>query len=183
MKLFGLVDLRSQRGLTVLELMIAMAITAAVLSALTGVIFSADDVSRTWGQRVYDAGAEEMLPDMLQADTHRYLVCSGAGSYTLQLCVPGTSAPAVTYGTDSACSAACDVVRTLTGDGSQTVVARGLLHRPQFSATCTQSAGATSGVLQVTGLIFPPGMGGAGSSTAQSPLVVYFNAPLGGCTT
>jgi prepilin-type N-terminal cleavage/methylation domain-containing protein len=183
-RLTQILDPRSQRGMSVLELLVAMAITSLVLSALAGVIFGAYDLTRDWGQRVYDSGVEDGLPASLQADAHRYLACSAtSGAYTLQLCLPATTSVAVTYTTSDGCDSggACDLVRTTASSGASAVVARRLQRRPQFTVSCTSSAGATSGVISVAGLVFPPSLGGAPSASAQSPLVVYFDAPAGGC--
>ncbi|HEX6348751.1 MAG TPA: prepilin-type N-terminal cleavage/methylation domain-containing protein [Candidatus Dormibacteraeota bacterium] len=184
MRLTKILDPRSQRGMSVLELMIAMAITSLVLSALAGVIFGAYDLTREWGQRVYDSGVEDGLPAALQADAHRYPACSATSdAYTLQLCLPATTAVVVTYTTTAGCdsSGACDLVRTTESSGASAVVARRLLQRPRFTVTCTSSAGATTGVISVAGIAFPPSLGGAPSAASQSPLVVYFAAPAGGC--
>lgn len=182
---FSLVQARSQKGLTLVEFVISMAVTSLVLAGLTGVVFATYQVTRTWSQRVYEAGAEELLPEALQADAHRYLACSPtADAFVLELCLPGTRSRAVTYATPSGCDAAagCDLVRGIP-DGSQSIVARGLKQRPRFTVTCTAGAASTSGVVTVTGLVFPAAAAAADPAARQQPIVVYFSSPAGGCGT
>jgi len=170
-----------QEGLSLIELIISMAITSIVLSVLTGVVFGAYQINRTWGQRIYESGAEALLPNALQADAHQFSVCPGsADSYRLPMCLPGTSALVATYSTDPGCAGSCDLLRT-RADGSATVVARGLTQRPQFSTSCAAGSASVAGTLTVTGLAFPPGTGGGAIPAPQPPLVVYFQAPIGGC--
>lgn len=170
-----------QDGLSMVELIIAMAITSIVLSVLTGVVFGAYQISRTFGQRVYEGGAQALLPSALQADAHKFGVCPGASDpYALHLCLPGTGALVASYSTDPQCASSCDLVRT-HADGSTTVLARALTQRPRFSTRCETSSGSVAGTLSVTNLAFPPGTGGGPIPSPQPPLVVYFQAPLGAC--
>ena len=168
-------SLRSQSGMTLVELIIAMAITAVVLAALAGVVFGANLVSNSWGQRTYLAETAQLLPNALQADVHRYVPC-GTGA-ELDLCLPaqagGPVGPKmVTYTAGSGCP--CDLVRVDSELGTRTLVVRGLEALPSFTASCAQSGGVDSGVIAVT-------LRYHGDAVAEPPLEVFFRAPYGGC--
>jgi len=175
---------RSQRGISVLEMVIALAVSSLVLASLVGVVFGAFALTRAWGQRIYESNAATLLPDQLQEDSHRLSICSaGAGpSPELDLCEAGTSTAVVRYGTNAGCliAGACDVTRTYLPSGGTTVLARSMLARPQFTVSCRAAAGVSSGQVLVTELRFPPGEGGSPTSASES-LVVFFRTPAGGC--
>jgi len=173
---------RSQRGMTLVEMVIALAVSSLVLVAITGVLFGAFDLTRTWGQRIYESGAANLLPDQLQADAHRLAPCPGSpDTFQLQLCVAGSASPVIRYDTAAACSASCDLVRTYLPAGTTTVVARSLEQRPQFQVACAAPGAVTSGQLTVLGLRYPPGDGGSPRPGVLESVVVFFRAPAGAC--
>lgn len=173
-----------QRGMSLLEMMIALAVSSLVLVSLAGVVFGAYVLTRTWGQRIYESGAGALLPDQLQADSHRLSLCPGSSDpYRLQLCEAGSPAPVVIYATADGCDSAgsCDVARTYVPTNGSTVLARSLRSRPQFTVSCRSAGAVSTGQVLVQGLLYPAGEGGAAPSSADKPLVVYFRTPVGGC--
>jgi prepilin-type N-terminal cleavage/methylation domain-containing protein len=168
----GAVKHRGQRGLTLIELILAMAVTSFVMVALVGIVFAVNQVSMAWGQRTYLSQAAPLLPNTLQADAHRYLPCnSGATSSSLQLCLPNGQ-PAVTYAAGGSCP--CDLTRTNELTGTRTVVVHGLLEQPAFATTCAPAGGVSAGSISIR-------LRYQGDAALQAPVVVYFRAPAGGC--
>lgn len=165
-------NLRSQSGLTLIELVIGMAITAVVLAALSSVVMGANALSRTWGQRTYLVETAQLLPNQLQADAHRYVPCSvtSAGN-ELHLCLPG-GREMVTYTAGGACP--CDLVRTDQVLGSTTVVVRGMTSPPSFTTTCSVQGSVDFGSIAAA-LTYQ------GGTAAEPPVVVYYRAPTGTC--
>ena len=165
-------SVRSQSGYTLVELIIALTITASVMAGLSGVVFGANLISGTWGQRTYLAQTTQLLPNRLQVDAHHYVPCSGQPvGGELHLCLPG-GPEMVTYTAGTGCP--CDLVRTDRQVGSSTVVVRGLQAPPTFSATCSPSGGVDAGSISLT-------LKYHGDSSAQPPVQVFFRAPLGSC--
>lgn len=161
-------SLRSQSGMTLVELMIAMAITAVVLAALAGVVFGANLVSNSWGQRTYLAETAQLLPNALQADAHRFVPCRTGAE--LDLCLPG-GPTMVAYRASAGCP--CDLLR-VDNLGRETVVVRGLAQPPSFTASCAIAGGVDSGVITVL-------LQYHGDTAPAPPLPVPFSAPLGSC--
>lgn len=170
----------SQSGVGLIELIVAMAVTATVLVGLIGIVYGADLVTRTWTQRVYLADAAGSMAVMLQADTHRLLPCSQDG-IELDFCQSdGNGTRVVTYTSQPAgcgsSGAACDLTRTDLATGGRQTVARGLLAAPIFVSECLAGSVVSAGRITVAGLRYP-GDGLAGQPT----LSVYFRAPAGAC--
>lgn len=163
---------RCQRGITLVEMVIAMSVTAIVMVALAGVVFAANEVSRAWGQRTYLSQETPLLPNALQADAHRYPPCGAAGSGgALRLCLPNGE-PAVTYAATGSCP--CVLIRTDELSGSRTVVVRGLLEQPTFTTSCTPAGPVSAGAISLS-------LRYHGDAAPQQPVVVYFRAPAGSC--
>ena len=163
---------QSQSGMTLIELILAMAVTALVLAALGGVVFGANMVTRTWGQRTYLSETVQLLPSSLQADTHRYVPCSGQPTGTdLHLCLPG-GPEMVTYSSGNGCP--CDLLRTDRQFGSVTLVVRGLEAPATFAASCTTAGAIDRGSVSVTVRYH-------GDAATQPPVQVFFKAPAGSC--
>lgn len=165
-------NLRSQSGVTLIELVIALAISGSVMIALTSVVMGANLLGNTWGQRTFVAQAAQMLPNQLQSDAHRYVPCSGArGGQDLHLCLPaGTEM--VSYTVQGGCP--CDLVRTDRVLGSTTVVVRNMPSPPSFTTACSVQGAVDQGSITVA-LTY------AGDFHPEVPVVVYFRAPAGTC--
>ncbi len=174
--------LRSQRGTTLVELVIAMTVSAMIVGALAGVIYAATQLSDKWGSRLSDAQQAESVPNAISADAARFAVCSPDGN-DLTFCNSAGTA-IVHYATPVSCP--CDLVRTVSWvdaggvlqTGPVSVVARALVQRPWFVAECTQggSAAGDTGFLMITKVQF------AGDVKAQPLQPIFFRAPAGGCT-
>jgi prepilin-type N-terminal cleavage/methylation domain-containing protein len=167
------VNLRDQRGMTLVEMLIAMSVTAIVMVALAGIVFAATEVGITWGQRTYLSQETPLLPNALQADAHRYPPCdpAGSGSSSLHLCLPNGLA-AVSYAANGACP--CDLMRTDELTGARTVVVRGLLEQPAFTTACAPAGSVSAGSISLR-------LRYHGDAVPQQPVVVYFKAPAGRC--
>ena len=170
---------RSQSGVGLVELIVAMAVTASVLIGLTGVVYGAEVVTRTWSQRVYIADASGTVAVMLQADSHRLLPCSPDGA-ELDFCQPdGAGTRVVTYTSlPAGCPSGghpCNLTRTDLVTGGKLTVARGLQLAPQFTPECQAGASVSAGRIRVDGLRYP------GDLLGQPTLSVYFRAPAGAC--
>jgi prepilin-type N-terminal cleavage/methylation domain-containing protein len=88
-----------QRGETLIELMLALAITGLVLAGLAGVTYTVSDRFEHWAERITAASAGSAVAATVQADSHRYVPCTvpAAGQAQLVLCSPLDCRPAVTY--------------------------------------------------------------------------------------
>jgi prepilin-type N-terminal cleavage/methylation domain-containing protein len=93
------VNLTSQRGQTLVELLIGIAITGIVLAAVAGLLYTVSDRFAGWGDRLDSATDGFGLAGALQADGHRYRPCGSGTSLTFCRTVGdcGPRAPAVTY--------------------------------------------------------------------------------------
>jgi len=90
---------RSQRGQTLVELLVGIAITGIVLAAVAGLLYTVSDRFAGWGARLDTASDGFGLAAALQADGHRYRPCGSGTSLsfcrTIGDCSP--TLPAVTY--------------------------------------------------------------------------------------
>jgi hypothetical protein len=164
---------KSQSGMTLVEVVISMGVTAIVLVGLVGIVFEANQVSQMWNQRTYLARAQPLLADQLRMDARHFVPCPGSSSSaTLHLCL-GNGVAAVSYGTSGGCP--CDLLRTDASDGSQSVVARGLQQPPTFASSCATTAGVDTGTITVGALRYP------GDAAVEPPIVIAFRAPAWSC--
>ena len=120
-----------QRGQTLVELLVGLAVTAIVLGAMTGLLYTVSDRATRWGDRVNQASNGFALASALQADGHRYTVpCTNGYVQQLRLSMPGTGAQ-VTYASIGNASDGWVVTRT---EGSRTAASVGRLRsQPAFS--------------------------------------------------
>jgi prepilin-type N-terminal cleavage/methylation domain-containing protein len=91
-----------QRGMTLVELLVAMAITSILLLGLANVFFDVTYRYQDWAHRLQTASVGVSLAANLQVDSHRYVHCDstplGQPVYTIQLCpADATGSAAVTY--------------------------------------------------------------------------------------
>jgi prepilin-type N-terminal cleavage/methylation domain-containing protein len=93
------VNLQSQRGQTLVELLVGIAITGIVLAAVAGLLYTVSDRFAGWGARLDTATDGFSLAGALQADGHRYRPCGSGTSLTFCRTVGDCSptVPAVIY--------------------------------------------------------------------------------------
>jgi hypothetical protein len=144
---------RGQHGATLVELLVSMAVTSAILVGLAGVSGVAQRVIEPWMQRSLDAQSANRLGDWLDRDSRVYVPC-GSGA-TLAFCTPHDSLAAVIYRMDGS-----NLVRS-AGDATATIV-RGTT--VTFGVQCRRSSAVDSGVI-----------------TTSTGLAVRFRAPQGSC--
>jgi hypothetical protein len=126
-----------ERGQTVVELMVGMAVTAIVLGALSGLLFVASDRGNHWVDKVNSAADGFALASSLQADLHSYVPCPGTylsdTMPNLMLNTPGSSDGAVMYYASSRPGIQYhDIRRVESSPVSQSRRIGGSAHHPVF---------------------------------------------------
>jgi prepilin-type N-terminal cleavage/methylation domain-containing protein len=92
-----------QRGMTLVELLVSMAVTSILLVGLTSAFFDVSGVYGKWANRLQGAQISTGLAASLQLDTRRYVFCGqtqpgGIPEPYLDLCWPDQlGTPAVRY--------------------------------------------------------------------------------------
>jgi prepilin-type N-terminal cleavage/methylation domain-containing protein len=174
---------RDQRGMTLVELLVAMTVTSIVLVGITGVLVAGYHAADQWGQKISEAQTANQLAGRLDQDLHRYVPCKGSGGDHLDLCLPGdVSHATVTYVTSppgGPCP--CTLLRKDAVTGVRSVVTRDLVAQPSFVLACTPSNTVYTGYVDIQNLVYQPS-GQAPVPQASPPgLVLYFRAPHGSC--
>jgi type II secretory pathway component PulJ len=161
---------RGQDGQTLVELLVGLAVTAIVLGALVGVLYTASDRATRWGDRVNSAANGFTLASALQADAHRYYPCPTKDGLDFRApLTPAGQSPPVAYRVSRADSSGPGAgwVMTRTEDGRSATVGR-LAHQPAFSLA--------DGAIHVSGVL----IGIPGHPPQPGDMVVYYR-PLGSC--
>jgi hypothetical protein len=155
---------RAQGGQTLVELLVGLAVASVIVGALGGVLFTVSDQFSRWGDRIQAATQGFELAADLQADGHRYVLCSGAAAAMpprgLTFCRLTDCSPVATY-SSQAQGGGFAVVRTVGGRAALVERATGT---PSFNVP---SAGSTL-ILSVDGV------------RAGGPVVVYAVPPSEG---
>ncbi|MBO0729894.1 MAG: prepilin-type N-terminal cleavage/methylation domain-containing protein [Acidimicrobiaceae bacterium] len=162
--------MNNQRGLTLVELVVALSIMSFLLLGLGSVLFIANNAVGLWSQQVTEGETLNQLSGTLEQDLRLYAPCRSQPPGELYLCIPRSEdqSPLVTYSRPSK-----DLVRRVTG-GSTVVVARGLSGSPSFVISPCTPGGVDSGSVTVQGLLYP-------GQDKPRDLVVYFRSPGGEC--
>jgi prepilin-type N-terminal cleavage/methylation domain-containing protein len=179
----GAVNLRGQRGMTLVELLMAMTVTAIVLLGISGALMVGYHVAALWGQKISEAQTANQLSGWLDQDLHRYVPCSPQGG-ELDLCLPGDPAQnhMVTYKTSvPAGGCPCAIVRTDVITGAQSVVTRDLVTVPLFVPRCGTAGGGEPGYLEVSSLQYESSSEAPPPSISPQPLTLDFRAPGVSC--
>ena len=163
--------LRDQRGQTLIELLIGIAVTGLVLTALGGLLYTVSDRFAAWGNRLDSATDGFDLAAALQSDSHRYVPCGPNGGSQLTLCPTtngcSTTDPlAVHYNSQGPASNQAGrvvVTRTVGNTGKTTRVGT-------FGTPVTFTFGA--GAIQVSG---------RETGGLAQELIVYYHAPVPKC--
>jgi Prokaryotic N-terminal methylation motif len=154
---------RSQAGLSLVELIIGMAVTALVLSGVVAIVFTLTNSYNAWVGRIGSASNGDVLAAAIQADAHRLIACPASTS-ELDFCqVDGKMVVAYRSQGPSPYTV------TRSSGGSSQVMVRGLAAGPTYHVDCDGSAGVYSGYVEADGI---SGLGA---------LRVYFRSPLGTC--
>jgi len=172
-----------QRGMTLVELLVAMAITSILLVGLATVFFDITSRYQDWAHRLQTASVGAGLAASLQADGHRYVHCDstpvGHQVYTIQLC-PGDAvgSAAVTY---QVSPSAPFVISRQEGTQSAVFMVRSTgSTRPTLWMDCFDNGSTLSGHIHVYSLRLP---GDSLDPTSGETFSVYYVAPRGsrGC--
>jgi len=176
---------RSQAGVTTVELIITMAITAIVLVAASGVLGVANQAYGKWQQPLSDASAAPILgilASSIQADSHVYNTCSSSAA-ELDFCVPGGAPgdPAqvvVVVRYKAVPSAAGNNIVRYAGaaPGTSMEVVPRLGQAPSFHVFC-QPGSTSAPILTGRILVTPINYNGP-----KPDVTVFFDAPVGGCS-
>lgn len=166
-------NVRDQRGMTLVELLVGMAVSTIVLVGITGVLYGVTSNYQKWIDRVGDASTGTALAAAIQADSHRYVVCRATNKeLELDFCLPNSTTPAVIYAT-SASGPPYSIMRTQINGPSAlvTLVGRGHHGQPVFwSEDCRAAGGTVSGHIHVYAL--------RDASRGSESFSVYYRAPL-----
>jgi len=171
-----------QRGMTLVELLVALAVTSIILVGLNGVFLVATEHYQQWSNRIHSASIPVALASDLQSDSHRYVVCSDlfVSSDTLDLCAAENLAagPLVRYRVTGA--APFMIVREAPVGAAPIFLARGQTNaRPSFWADCYNSGGdVVSGHIHVYDLRAGDGSDGSDATHYdRNNFMVYYTAP------
>lgn len=154
---------RNQRGQTLIELMIGIAITGLVLTALGGLLYTVSDRFAGWGNRLDTATNGFGIASSLQADSHRYVTCQAGDGTTLTFCLPTPGCISkVTYAASLRSGTNNDHpwVLTRTEETKTTLMARAVA-QPRFTDT--------GGVIRVYGI------------DTSLTVTVFYHAPVRQC--
>jgi prepilin-type N-terminal cleavage/methylation domain-containing protein len=172
-----------QRGMTLVELLVAMAIMSILLVGLANVFFDVTARYQDWAHRLQTASVGAGLAASLQADGHRYVHCDstplGAQVYTIELCpADATDSAAVTY---QVSSSSPFVISRQTGTKSAAFMVRSTgSTRPTLWMDCFDNGSTLSGHIHVYYLRLP---GDSLDPNSGETFSVYYVAPRGnrGC--
>lgn len=143
---------RFQRGMTLVELLVAMAIMSVVLVALSGVLYDVTRYYQGWSDRIADASTGGALATAIQGDSNRWVPCRDFDHETeMDFCVPGASDRTAAY-TVSRDGATYSIFRQDLSDGSggkKVLLARGVPRQPSFWTECHPAPGTVWGHIHV----------------------------------
>ena len=170
-----------QRGMTLVELLVAMAVTSILLVGLTSVFFDVTSTYQGWAHRLQTAATGVSLAASFQADAHHYVHCDSTPLQThvavLAFCdADDTGNPAVTY---QVTGAGPYVITRQQGSQAATFLVR-TDALPNLWMDCFDNGNVVSGHIHVYNLRLP-----ADSLDPKSveTFSVYYVAPRGtrGC--
>jgi hypothetical protein len=158
--------------MTLVELLVAMAVTTIVLSGLGGVLYDVSGRYQGWADQVSRASTGMAIAAAIQADSHRYVVCQPTNrGPELDFCLPDTGTRVVTY-VVSGSGAPYSIVRTQLPAGPSVLVASQLPQPPSFWDECIQlpGSGTVSGHIHIYNFRVDP--------RSDQSFSVYYHAPL-----
>jgi prepilin-type N-terminal cleavage/methylation domain-containing protein len=170
---------RSQRGMTLVELLVSMAVMSLLLLALGGALVNVTGRYQGWADRLGNAMVGPSLAASLQQDSHRYVVCVTLRKRltTFDLC-PALSAHTVAVRYQVSGAAPYVITRESPAGGSRAFLARSLGRaQPEFWADCADAGNVVSGHIHVYNLRLDDGDGGSGARVNSENFMVYYAAP------
>ncbi len=176
----------SQRGATLVEVLVAMGVASILLVGLGSALLNVSGRYQSWVDRLSSASTGDGLAANLQSDSHRYVVCGPQQAVqTLYMCFPDNLDPAnamVRYSVSG--SGPYVITRQARTDQSGAFVARSLsTTQPNFSVDCSDAGDTVSGHIVVHNLRLQDGAGNSGPSVSSESFSVYYLAPWrSGCT-
>jgi hypothetical protein len=170
--------------MTLVELLVAMAVTSILLVGMTGAFFTVTSKYQDWAHRLQTASVGAGLAASLQADSHRYVRCDSTALApqhvsTLQLCpADATTAAAVTYQVSA--STPNVISRQPSSQAAAFMLRSTGTATPYFTIDCFDNGSTLSGHIHVYNLRLPSDSLIADSGETFS---VYYVAPRGtrGC--
>jgi type II secretory pathway pseudopilin PulG len=171
--------------MTLVELLVAMAVTSILLVGLGNVLINVSSRYLDWANRLNTASTGTALASSLQADGHRYVLCTGYGGQgqVLDLCYANdrqsqdavvrytitTQQPFIVSRQQPAGSPGAFLARSLSTD------------QPYFWADCIDTGNTASGHIHVYHLRLDDGAGGTGGGADSENFSVYYVAPRTAC--
>lgn len=172
-----------QRGMTLVELLVSMAVTSIILLGLTAVFFNVSGRYESWAARLATASTGPGLAAAIQADSHRYVPCGDTTDVqTFDLCPADRSADAANWAVQYVVSSGFPYVitRQQRGRPATFMVRSASETRPSFWADCFDGGATVAGHIHVYHLRVDDGAGGGdGSRQAvdSENFSVYYVAP------
>jgi hypothetical protein len=161
--------------MTLIELIVAMAVTSIVLVGLTSVLYSVSNRYQSWVDRVGTASIGFPLAASLQADSHRYVPCNGPRQHDLSqldFCFANDrdGVARVRYAVGAAGPPYSISRQQLVPKGATVLMARSQGGGPpSFWFDCAASSGAVSGHVHVYNF--------RQSTGSSENFSVYYRAP------
>jgi prepilin-type N-terminal cleavage/methylation domain-containing protein len=180
---------RSQRGMTLIELLVSMSVTSILLLGLGSVFFTVSGRYQNWAHRLQTASVGAGLAASLQADSHRYVRCDSTRLETrplseISLCAPDDRRTAVvTYSVDGPAGGPWVITRQ---QGSQAAFMLRSDTQPYFWLDCwdnNNTSATVSGHIHVYDLRSPDDSPSLDPNSRPETFSVYYVAPGGalGC--
>jgi prepilin-type N-terminal cleavage/methylation domain-containing protein len=172
-----------QRGMTLIELLVALAVTSILLVGLANVFFNVTSKYQDWAHRLQTAAVGADLAANVQSDSHRYAPCAsvlvGQRTYQIQLCpADARGTAAVTYAVSP--SSPYVITRQQAGQPAAFMVRSTDSTRPTLWMDCFDNGSTLSGHIHVYDLRLP---GDSLDPNSHETFSVYYVAPRGstGC--
>lgn len=169
---------RGQHGMTLIELLVAMAVMSILLLGLSSVFFNVSSRYQDWAHRLQTASVGASLAASLQSDSHRYVACDSMPLSQekpfLTLCAPDQpdSPTIVTY---QVTGTGPWVITRQQGGQATTFMARSDT-QPTLWIDCIDNGTTLSGHIHVYDFRLPSD---SLDPTSEQTFSVYYVAPRG----
>ena len=168
--------LRSQAGVSLVELIVTLGILSILLIGVSGVVLAAGSAYNAWSHSILSVSQANAYSNTLvasiQQDSHRYVLCASQRS-ALDFCLPDGRQVLVRY---QILGRQRDYFVARDDGNGPIAVARGLDAVPTFAVHidqggCGNSDPAASGTIGISGLRYQ------GEPTARPSELIYFASP------